>query len=168
MIAAVIRTTPPSPRSMPRRHLLLLACLLLPLAAGCQMPSGGAPRADAAAIVEAAGPERAVIRASATYYERLLMPPGSVLSVRLVDRDAPADSAEAILAEAAFEGLPGPPYAFVLPYDPERLRADGRYGLHASLTTPQGETFFATREPAPWTPETDAPLEFRMLRTSPS
>lgn len=139
------------------------ACCLAMAVGACQSLSSG-PRVDSDAIAEAAGPGRAMIHGSATYYEKMLMPTDSVLSVRLVDRDAAPDSKQAILAEAAFSDIAGPPYAFVLPYDPERLKDDGRYGITASLTTPQGETFFATAEPVPFEPGDPGTIEFRMMR----
>ncbi|WP_407351778.1 YbaY family lipoprotein [Luteimonas sp. R10] len=139
------------------------ACGLAVAVGACQSLSSG-PRVDSDAIAEAAGPGRTMIHGSATYFEKMLMPIDSVLSVRLVDRDAAPDSKQAILAEAAFSDIAGPPYAFVLPYDPDRLKDDGRYGITASLTTPQGETFFATAEPVPFEPGDPGKIEFRMMR----
>lgn len=143
--------------------LRFAACCLALVIGACQSMFPG-PRADGDAIAEAAGPDRAVIRGSATYYEKMLMPTDSVLSVRLVDRDVAADSEQAIIAEAAFSDIAGPPYAFVLPYDPARLKDGGRYGITASLTTPQGETFFATAGPVPFEPDEPGTIEFRMIR----
>lgn len=134
---------------------------MISLMAACSTPG---PRAGTDDIARAAGPQRDVIHASATYLEKIRMPADSVLSVRLLDLDRPADSAEAILAEAAFERLPGPPYRFVLPYPPERIQADGRYGLQATLTTPQGDTVFDTPAPVPVQPGQDAAPEVRMQR----
>ncbi len=144
-------------------RLASVACCLAMAVGACQSPFSG-PRVDSDAIVEAAGPDRAVIRGSATYFEKMLMPTDSVLSVRLVDRDVAADSQQAIIAEAAFSDIAGPPYAFVLPYDPARLKKGGRYGITANLTTPQGETFFATAEPVPFEPDEPGTIKFRMIR----
>lgn len=149
---------------MPVRFAAVAAACCLAMAVGACQSTFSRPRADGDAVAAAAGPDRAVIRGSATYYEKMLMPTDSVLSVRLVDRDAAADSKQAIIAEAAFSDIAGPPYAFVLPYDPERLNEDGRYGVTASLTTPQGETFFATAEPVPIEPGEPGTIEFRMMR----
>ncbi|MDH5823242.1 YbaY family lipoprotein [Luteimonas sp. RD2P54] len=140
---------------MPARPAALACCLLL---AGCQSPTA-ADAATGAAIAA----ERAMIHGRATYYEKLLMPPDSVLHVRLVEPDAAAGAPA--IAEARFTPLSGPPYEFSLPFDATRLREGASYGLTATLTTPHGERFFTTERPVPVQPHSGEVVDFRMLRT---
>ncbi|NZA27355.1 YbaY family lipoprotein [Luteimonas sp. SJ-92] len=144
---------------MPARPAVLACCLLL-APTGCQSPPPPATNAGLAAA------EHAMIRGRATYYEKMLMPSDSVLEVRLLDRDAAAGAPGAVVAAASFTPLSGPPYDFALPYDPARLREGGRYGLGVTLSTPQGEVFFATETPVAVQPGSAATVEFRMLRTT--
>lgn len=130
---------------------------LVALAWGLTQMTGCTTRAQAGlpAVEEAAGSRQAGFEASVTYLEKLHMPAASVLSVRLRSPDLPPGHAQAVLAEGAFAGLPGPPYAFVLSYSVDQ-RADARYVLEASLALPSGEVMFAT--PSPVAIDLDAPM----------
>lgn len=105
-------------------------------------------------------PAEAVVEGSATFYEKLMMPAGSVLTVELVDLDG-GDA----YARSEFPSLPGPPYAFSLRYDPARVPPGRRLGVNASLRTPAGERMFATSAPVPVEAGRAGAAPFRMLRT---
>ena len=139
----------------------LMLALALALSCGCQ-PGPAGPRET---VGNAAEPERGqpVIRGRATYLERVKMPPGAVLVVQLVDQQL-ADTPRAVVASVRLEDVAGPPYAFTLPYDPARLRANGAYGLHASLRGPDGASWFVTDARVPVTPGHPGVVELRMVR----
>lgn len=103
------------------------------------------------------------IHGRATYLERIKMPPGADLAVQLVDTQL-ADTPQAVIASIRLDDVAGPPYEFTLPYDDAKLRANGRYGLHASLRGPDGELWFVTDTHVPVTPGGSDVVEFRMVR----
>jgi putative lipoprotein len=66
------------------------------------------------------------------YRERMMLPPGSTLTVALEDvsrMDVPAE----ILASATYTPETAPPYAFALTYDPEQIQPNHRYALRARI-----------------------------------
>ncbi|MGX5731071.1 YbaY family lipoprotein [Pseudoxanthomonas beigongshangi] len=117
-------------------RLALPAALLIALAA-CQAK----PEADAPATpsTEAA----TTIHGEAAYRERIAAPPGAVLTVQLID-NLLADTPAAIIASTEVKDAKGPPFAFDLPYDAAKIRPDGSYGLHASLSDGAGKLWFIT------------------------
>jgi putative lipoprotein len=107
---------------MERRSVIMLAAGLA---------TAGSARAEAPAI-----------RGTATYRERMALPPGAVLVVALQDisrADAPAET----LAEARIPIAGQVPIAFALPYDPARIRPGHRYALRGSIEL-EGRVMFRT------------------------
>lgn len=103
----------------------------------------------------------AVVEGRATFYEKLLMPPGSVLAVELVD----IARGNAVLAREEFASPSGPPYAFAMRYAAADVPEGAELGVRAALSTPDGERMFATAGPVPVMAGRTQPFEFRMLRT---
>ena len=136
----------------------LTLCLLL-----CACQPGPRPGSDSAPQQGVDAMPQSVIHGRATYRERIKMPPGADLVVQLVDNQL-ADTQQAVIASVQLDDVAGPPYDFTLPYDAARLRANGMYGLHASLRGPDGELWFVTDTRVPVTPGSDALVEFRMVR----
>jgi len=69
----------------------------------------------------------------ASYRERIAVPPGAQLEVVLADvsrMDAPSET----LGKAVQENVGQPPYAFAIPYQPERIIPSHRYAVRARLT----------------------------------
>jgi uncharacterized lipoprotein YbaY/heat shock protein HslJ len=102
---------------MHTRTLLLVAAALL---GACSTPQ-----------IET--PASASITGTASYRERMMLPPGAKLEVTLEDvsrADAPAD----VIGRAEVEAAKAPPYAFSLPYDPARINASHRYSVRARIT----------------------------------
>ncbi|GAB3332481.1 YbaY family lipoprotein [Marilutibacter aestuarii] len=158
------------PRSF-RPHALpasLLGGLVLALSA-CQPtpPAPATAAGDAAATpAEAApAPADAMIEGRATYRERMLLPPGSRLSVQLLDNQL-ADTPRAVLAEVEVEDARSSPIPFRLPYDATELRPNGLYGLHASVRGPDGRLLFVTDTRHAVDPASDAPIELLMKRVA--
>lgn len=103
---------------------------------GIMALTGGALLAGRAAA------ETPAIRGTATYRERMALPPGAVLVVTLVDisrADAPAET----LAEARIPIEGQVPVAFTLPYDPARLRPHHVHAVRGTIEI-EGRTAFRT------------------------
>ena len=88
----------------------------------------------AAALAIAVGGANAseTITGSATYRERIAMPPGVTLEVRLEDvslMDAPAK----IISEVTMNEAGNPPYDIIIPYNPGAIEDGRRYAVRASL-----------------------------------
>ena len=98
-----------------------------------------------AAGLAAAGGARAeapAIRGTATYRERMALPPGAVLAVALQDisrADAPAET----LAEARIPIARQVPIGFALPYDPARIEPSHSYALRGVIEV-DGRVMFRT------------------------
>lgn len=144
------------------RTSLRVAPLLLTVAtlvAGCQ-PQGNTT-APAPSMTQGAH----AVTGTATYRERILPPPGSTLRVQLVD-NLLADTPNAVIADAMVKDVGGPPIAFTLPFDPAKLRANGQYGLHATLAGPYGAPLFASVTRVPVDPAANKPVEIGMVHVA--
>ncbi len=95
-----------------------------------------------AALPVAASAEETRIRGTATYRERMALPPGTVLEVALEDI-ARADAPATRIAEARIPVERQVPIPFVLAFDPARLDPRGRYALRATLSR-DGQVLFRT------------------------
>jgi uncharacterized lipoprotein YbaY/heat shock protein HslJ len=100
---------------MPSRFLLILGLALI---SAC---TTGTPE-----------PATASITGTATYRERMMLPPTAVLEVSLEDvsrADAPAD----VMARSEVKTTTAPPYSFTVSYDPARIVAGHRYNVRARI-----------------------------------
>ena len=88
--------------------------------------------------------DQAEVTGTAAYRERILLPPGHVLTVRLEDVSL-ADAPSRTLAEQVtpLEGR-APPYAVNLAYDPAEIRANHSYAVRAEIRDPEGRLRFTT------------------------
>ena len=112
---------------MRRRSMITLAGGLA--LAGCAQAQG-------------VGAQAATIRGTATYRERMALPPGAVLAVALQDisrADAPAET----IAEARIPITGQVPIAFALPYDPARIVPNHSYAVRGMIEL-DGATMFRT------------------------
>jgi uncharacterized lipoprotein YbaY/heat shock protein HslJ len=78
-------------------------------------------------------PLSASITGTASYRERMMLPPSAMLEVTLEDvtlADAPAD----IIARTEVQSAKAPPYSFTLTYDPTRINPNHRYNVRAGIT----------------------------------
>lgn len=74
----------------------------------------------------------AEVTGTATYLERIAMPPGAVFEAALEDisrMDVPAD----VISSVRQEQAGNPPYNFVLAYDPARIVPSRRYAVRARI-----------------------------------
>lgn len=116
------------------RNALFSLPLVAVVAACSSAPEAGA---DASA-------ERTPVEVSVSYRERILLPPGHVLAVRVEDvslADAPART----LAEVkqTLEGR-GPPYAVTVPVPAGEVDPQHVYGVRAEIRDPEGALRFTT------------------------
>lgn len=72
------------------------------------------------------------IHGSIWYRERIMPPPDAEIMISLVDV-AKMDVAATVIASKRFDVFGGPPWGFVLQYDPQKLNSKGRYVLQAGL-----------------------------------
>lgn len=89
----------------------------------------------------------ASISGSVTYLERIMLPPTAVLEVTMSDvarMDAPAE----VIATTTFPAHGGPPFTFVLDYDPAQLTARGRYAVRATIRA-EGRLLFTSTQHIP-------------------
>lgn len=149
--------------------LLRASCLLALLALTACQPRDTADAQTTSSATPAPAPPMTqgahAINGTATYLERIQVPPGASLRVQLID-NLLADTPKAILADITLKDVAGPPYAFSLPYDPVKLRPNGMYGLHAALTGPDGRLWFVSDTRVPVEPARNLPVEIRMVRVS--
>lgn len=102
------------------------------------------------------------VSGTASYRERIALPPEAVFEVVLEDvsrADAPAET----LAGARIAGPGNPPIAFRFDYDPATLRPEGRYGLRARVTL-EDRLLFTTDRFHPL-PGAGASVELPMVMT---
>lgn len=125
----------------------LLAALAL---AACQTSAPVATEPTAMPHTEA----RVRIQGEAVYFEKILMPEGSQLRVQLIDNQL-ADTPRAVLAEQVTSVGSGP-YEFQIDVPRARLRDGGMYGLHASVSMPDGALRFVTDTRVPVTIAADS------------
>lgn len=124
------------------RALFRLAALPLcasALLAACQTTpppptSGDAPMTESAESVR--------IQGEAMYFEKILLPADTQLRVQVLDNQL-ADTPRAVLAEQVTTAGPGP-YEFAIDVPRAKLRANGQYGLHLSVSMPDGSLRFVT------------------------
>lgn len=125
----------------------LLAALAL---AACQTSPPAAPEAAVMPDTDA----RVRIQGEAVYFEKILMPEGARLRVQLID-DSLADTPQAVLSDAVTTVGNGP-YEFAIDVARAQLREGGRYGLHVSVSMPDGALRFVTDPRVPVTIAADS------------
>lgn len=74
----------------------------------------------------------ATITGTATYLEPIILPPGAVVEVTLADV-ARMDTRAQVIGGTTFPAQGGPPYDFVLEYDPTQLDERGRYAVRVRI-----------------------------------
>jgi putative lipoprotein len=117
-----------------------------------------------ALLAACAGPGR--IAGTATYRERVTLPPGAVLRVTLLDVSL-VDAPERVIAEGEWPAG-AVPIPFELAFAPEEIERDRRYGLRAALIGPGRRTLFATAAAEPvLTRGAPAAVELLLLRSAP-
>ena len=119
-----------------------------------------------AGVVHAGGPVSGnveTIEGSIWYRERIALPPSAEIRVLLEDvsrMDVPAE----VIASTQVEPQGGPPWAFSLPYDPEKLQERGRYVVRVRIED-DGRLLFINTESTPaFGRDPKTPLDIRVSR----
>lgn len=118
---------------------LLIAALVLPLVAACAAPS-----AVVAPEAPGAGHGMTNVQVTATYRERILLPHGFTLTVRIEDVSR-ADAAAVVIAEhtETLDGR-GPPYVVTLGFPSSQIDPRMTYAARAEIRSPDGRLRFTT------------------------
>lgn len=88
-------------------------------------------------------PNTRQIEGTVTYHERMMVPPDSTVTVVLEDvslADAPAE----VVAQTSFRSKNGPPWSYILNYDPRLIMEGRRYNLRAKVTSDDRLMFIST------------------------
>ena len=83
-----------------------------------------------------------MITGSVTYRERIAMPPGVTLEVRLEDVSL-MDASAKIISEVTMNQAGNPPYNIIIPYNPDAIKDGRRYAVRAGLRM-DGRLLFTT------------------------
>lgn len=112
--------------------------------------------------VEAVVPLAGAIRGVVTYRERMLPRPGSTVVVTLEDTSragAPSD----VLATDTIEVTSGPPWRFLLTFEPRDIDPRHSYAIRARLLARDGSLQFTSTEVTPaFDRERQGPIEVMM------
>jgi putative lipoprotein len=87
------------------------------------------------------------VKGTATYRERMALPPGAVLEATLEDVSK-ADARAEVIGQTRREQLGNPPIAFEIRYDPSRIDPNRRYAVRARILV-DGKPFFITDQHYP-------------------
>ncbi|MBZ5713966.1 YbaY family lipoprotein [Nannocystis pusilla] len=140
-------------RPMRRLSMIVCAALLLPLAACQGADKPGSPSSPAQSVT---------IQGDASYLEKIVLPPGSMLHVQLVDTRH-ADTARAVIAEDKFPATTVP-IPFRLEVEGKKIAPNVQYGLRASVRDVDEKLVFTTDTAVPVDLKSSAPVEIRMVR----
>jgi putative lipoprotein len=87
------------------------------------------------------------VRGTATYRERMALPPNAVLEATLEDVSK-TDAKGAIIGQTRVEHPRNPPIRFTIPFDPKRIKPNRQYAVRARILV-DGKPFFATDQTYP-------------------
>jgi putative lipoprotein len=97
-----------------------------------------------------------VIEGTATYRERMALPPNAVFEATL-ENIAKADAKAEVAGRARVEQPGNPPIHFAIPYDASRIDPKGRYAVRARITV-DGRLLFITDQYNPMAPKVNLVL----------
>ncbi|MCY1010866.1 YbaY family lipoprotein [Nannocystis pusilla] len=140
---------------MRRSCLAVCAALTLPLAA-CQGADKTAETSSSAQTVTVTG--------KAFYLERIALPPGAMLHVKVVDMQH-ADAALGAVAADDFNASLVP-IPFELEVKGSKIEPNRQYGVSASLRDVDDKLMFSTAAPVAVDLRAPAPLEIRLVRAT--
>ena len=82
--------------------------------------------------IQAEGETAGIVKGTATYRERMALPPGAILEATLEDVSK-ADAAAEQIAQTRVEHPGNPPIPFEIKYDPARIAPNHRYAVRARI-----------------------------------
>jgi len=108
------------------------------------------------------------LRGTVTYRERMALPPGAEVEVKLVDVSR-ADAPAVVLAETRLRPDHAVPFPFVLDYDAAAIAQGHRYALEARITAGERLLFItATHHPAFDRPDGEAEIVVERVAAAPA
>lgn len=140
---------------MRRSCLAVCAALTLPLAA-CQ-------GADKTAVTSSSA-QTVTVQGKAFYLERIALPPGAMLHVKVVDMQH-ADATLGVVAADDFNASLVP-IPFELEVKGSKIEPNKQYGVTASLRDVDDKLMFSAAAPVPVDLRAPAPLEIRLVRAT--
>lgn len=141
---------------MRRSCLAVCAALTLPLAA-CQGADKTGETSSSAQTV--------TVKGKAFYLERIVLPPGAMLHVKVVDMQH-ADAALGAVAADDFNASLVP-IPFELEVKGSKIEPNRKYGVSLRLRDVDDKLLFMTEAPVPVDLRAPAPLEIRLVRATP-
>lgn len=99
-------------------------------------------------MLSAVGSAAGEVTGTATYSERMALPPGAVFEAVLEDVSITDSPSSAELGRAAIADPGAPPFAFEIDYDPARIAPDRRYAVRTQISL-DGEVLFASDTMSP-------------------
>jgi uncharacterized lipoprotein YbaY len=93
------------------------------------------------------GSVQGAVKGTATYRERMVLPPDAVFEATLADVSQ-TDTAAEVIGLARIEGPGNPPIRFEISYDPSRIHPSHRYVIRACVLV-GGQLFFTTDQHYP-------------------
>jgi len=106
------------------------------------------------------------IAGSATYRERMALPPDAVFEASLEDVSR-ADAGAIVLGRTQIKSPGQPPIHFTISYDSSRVEPQHRYGIRARILVGT-QLFFTTDTSYPVSLNAPAPIEILLVRSSAS
>ena len=132
-------------------------CLLLFFVPAGPLHAGGGTAVETAQA-QVQNQDMKTLAASVYYREKMMLPPGSSLTVTLEDvskMDAPSE----IIAYQTLDDVKSPPYSVELRYDPAKIKERMRYAVRARIEHGGRLLFTNTESIDPFAGDADAPVE---------
>lgn len=111
------------------------------------------------------GMDESKIEGSVWYKERMMIPPDAVVTVSLEDVSR-ADAPSVTMASTEFKPQGGPPYAFSLAYDADRILERNRYNLRAKIMRDNKLLFISTQAVPAFTNDAGTPVKILVSRVN--
>ncbi|MDG5500189.1 YbaY family lipoprotein [Marinobacter sp. BGYM27] len=113
------------------------------------------------------GMEESRIEGSVWYKERMMIPPDATVTVSLEDVSR-ADAPSVTIASKEFKPEGGPPYAFSLAYDADRILKRNRYSLRAKIMRDNKLLFISTQAVPAFANDSGTPVNILVSRVNAS
>ena len=110
--------------------------------------------------------QAAMLKGTASYRERMALPPGAVFEATLQDISK-AGALPKVLGRAVLDPAGQPPFQFAIDYDPAAIRSGGNYVVDAIVSL-RGRQMFVTPMPERVFTGTNAPVQLKLVRAQSS
>lgn len=118
------------------------------------------------AVVKAEKADMKPLNVSVIYLDRRMLPPGAVLNVTLEDVSL-ADAPSVTLSTESMDIAGAPPYPVTLNYDANKVQANHRYSVRATVKVDDKLIMTSTSTMDPFATDAKQPLEVKLDRVAP-